>query len=394
MMKEEKGRILQLGLWQRQLFKDYETINWSYKLNLAPPSLLVVEVQSYWGQWDPLTRELKISTRLIENYPWVIVIQVLKHEIAHQLVTDRLGIEDGHGAHFQKFCELIGVDPRFRQSKSRIPMDHIDFSNTKNWMPQGEMSDDPKEREAMRLIERTKRLLALAQSANESESLLAIEKVKELYEKHNLAWLSEKSSDAGFRLLQIDLQSQKYSAIYSLISSILTENFCVEVIRSYTYDPLKMTPSKTLEILGTKENLIMAEYVFYFLTQQLDQLWKTYSKSNQIKGSHKRSYQLGVLHGFRNKLKATKKEHPSDSKGPQESTQNRSLVLFKKNEAFSNFMRSHYPRLRTVASSQGRIFGSSFDEGQKEGRSLNLNRPVESPASRGSILPKAIRFLR
>ena len=48
--------------------------------------------------------------RLIEQHPWDIVVEVLKHEMAHQLADELLGgCESAHGVIFRDACRMLGV---------------------------------------------------------------------------------------------------------------------------------------------------------------------------------------------------------------------------------------------------------------------------------------------
>lgn len=357
---------LKISQWQKQLVTEYDHINWAHGLKLTRPVLAVLPVTSYWGQWDPLQREIKISISLIENYPWVIVIEILKHEIAHQLVSDRLGIEDGHGPCFQEFCELLGLETQFRRSKGQISLDTIQLHTTRSW----NQSQDP---EAQRLIQKAEKLLSLAQSTNEFEALSAMKKVNELYAKYNLDLLEKKPSDRDYRFIQIDLKSQKTNWIYPLICSILQEHYYVDVVLGQTYHAQSNQSSKTIELFGSAENLKMAEYVFYFLVRTTQDLWSQNSRSHSFLSKHKRSFQLGLLHGFNEKLRLNRKQTPS-------SPPPKGLVLIH-DDSLSEYAATRFPRLKKKSHGSGRVFTDAFQSGHKEGQSLIINKGLERKGS-------------
>lgn len=379
--------------WEQQLHKEYDRINWAYKLKLQRPLIRIVDVNTYWGQWDPLLREIKIARRLIQNHPWIIVIEILKHEIAHQMETDFLKKECDHGRDFQNFCEKMGVDHRFRRSKSQITLDEINFSSFKknNDSSSSAFASDSLDAHSKGILQRAERLLSLAQSDNENEALAAMKKVMELYEKFNFSWLTQPAENKKFHLLQIDLHTQKASAIYSVLANILSGNFCVEVIFGQTYHPIENRFSKTLDILGTEENLIFAEYVFDFLTQQIETLWISYKKTNQVSHHHRRSFQLGILHGFREKLQSHKDSLIDPIASP---TSQKQLVLLQQHDGFRHFFRSRYPRIHMKKTTQGRLNSESYSQGHREGKSLNLHRPIENSSSHKGREPGILSFFR
>lgn len=356
-------------LWKNQLVREYDHINWAYKLSLARAQIRLVTASSYWGQWDPLTREIKISSKLIEQHPWIVVIEVLKHEIAHQLVTDRLGIDDGHGPQFKSFCDLLGIDKNFQKSKSQIDFATLAIGKSSEMNPH---SSDP---EAVKLLAKAERLLALAQSQNQHEAMAAMEKVNELYEKYNIERFENKRASADHSFLLIELGSRKVHAIHSLICSILSEHFFVETILSQTYVPHLNQSQKTIEIFGTEANLKIAEYVFHFLTNQAEELWRAEKDNRRFSGKSKRSYQLGLLHGFNHQLTDSKKRRNDARSG---TVSPRALANLGKDSNLMEFIKNRHPRVRLKQWRSGRVHSEAFNKGHEEGQALRLNKGIEN----------------
>ena len=148
-------------VWTQQLYRDYEQILYQYSLRLPKVTLSIKPSQSFWGRWDPLLREICINARLIQDYSWSVVVEILKHEMAHQWVTDVAGVDDpGHGPDFLKAAETLGIAGWARQATGCI-----------------EQPTGPDATEAdplqLRIIARIKKLQALAGSNNENEAFLA-----------------------------------------------------------------------------------------------------------------------------------------------------------------------------------------------------------------------------
>lgn len=359
--------------WVLQLNNDYDHINWEHRTKLSRPLIRIVDVQSYFGQWDPLLREIKISKKLIVNRKWNIVLGVLKHEMSHQYVTDVFRVEDGHGDYFQKACDRFGVEAVFRKSESEL--DSILSEQCKNYTtikPQETVEDA----EVERIFEKVEKLLSLAQSANEHEAALAMEKVNEILEKHNLKRIDKNASNQNYSYIIIEFKKQKISAIQSLIASILIEHFFVKVVFSQQYEALLNTHLKTMEIIGANENVKMAEYVYFFLTTQADLLWRARNRHDLKDSRFKRSYQIGLLHGFRQKLIEAKEARLTAV--PTESKENytRALVQITDDPYMNEYINLRFPRLRTRNSSSGRIFGDAFSHGKSDGKSIVLNKGV------------------
>lgn len=377
-MSEFIAKAKLLDLCVKQLHKEYEQINWAYRLGLLKPQISIVSAQSFYGQWDPLLRQIKLSTLLIENHPWPVVLEVLKHEIAHQLVTDRIGLEEGHGPHFIGFCEHLGIDKSLQRSKVNLDLKTLSIGRLP---PDEKLSENE---ETSRLFQKVERLLSLAQSVNEHEALLAMEKVNELYEKYNIDRLQHKVPSESHAYIILNLDSKTVSAIYSVICSILSEHFFVEPILSQTFEPLSGQSSRTIELFGTTANLKMAEYVFYFLKNKVHELWLVEAKKSRLQSGLKRSYQLGLLHGFNSKLQLAKKQRRESSQ--KRSTEKSLLTL--KDSQLSLFIARRYPRLTSKKANHSRINGQAYSKGQEEGMRLILNKGIEKNKGQSRLLIK------
>ena len=97
-------------IWARWLLREYTHANLYYRMKLKAPVLEVGDIGAKHGCWNPLTRVLSIHRNTIRKYPWNEVVDILKHEMAHQWVTD-FGSpgEPAHGAEFKKACEKLGL---------------------------------------------------------------------------------------------------------------------------------------------------------------------------------------------------------------------------------------------------------------------------------------------
>jgi hypothetical protein len=369
------GHFHRYLIWEAQLLKEFDTINWTYKLKLERPILNVVPFESYFGQWDCLNRQIKISAKLIEHYPWSLVVEVLKHEIAHQYVSEIFQREASHGPDFQTACGILGVDPRFRRSESEIRIEDCDFSQFDKWTDQSESAEE------IKLLQRVEKLLSLAQSSNEHEALAAMEKVNVLHEKFNLDRIQTRlKKDYVYWL--INLGRKKIETTHSVICSILRSFYFVEAILCNTYIAPKNQVVKAIELIGTRENVILADYVFQFLVRQIDDLWRDYARKNQLTVKFKRSYQVGLLKGFQEKLAASSYRRQADYLGAE---QKKDLVLLKEDRQLKVYLAERHPRLSTHTSGRGRIFSDTFQQGKNDGRSIVVNKGVSGSTKKDKL---------
>ena len=133
-----------------------------------------------------------------------------------------------------------------------------------------------------------------------------------------------------------------------------------------------------LQVLGTPANLDMAEYVYTYLLNLLDRLWKEYRTRNGLRSNRERQrFFAGVLAGFYRKL-------DEQERGLQET---RALV-WKGDAQLQAFFRYLYPRTRTRTGG-GVQQTTAYRDGLQEGRRVTIHKPVSQPASGfGGYLPE------
>lgn len=359
-VSDESIQRQKIRLWTQRLIEEYRQLQFTFNLRIRMPVIRIDNHSSRWGAWDPMSRTLSISERLIINHSWETVLEIFKHEIAHQLVTDEMGEEEIHGPAFKSACDRLGVAPWARRAETNeLPVEKT-------------LSSAQVSSEEQRLLERAEKLLSLATSDNEHEAVLAMQKVQELYAKYNLKRLEEKR-EAHWGYLVVKLKKKRVERYQSVIASILNDYFFVEVIHTSLYDSEACVDFKALELLGTRENVLMAEYVFYFLEQQLGGLWNSYRPRKSRGVASRNSFYLGVLEGFREKLKLS--ETQVTQKISSEKATPVSLVL-RQDEGLKTLVNSRYPKLNRLRGGQRLHDTQAFHAGKKEGRSLVIRKGI------------------
>ncbi len=367
----------------RQLYSEYRHLLDMRRIQLRPAAIELCDSESHWGRWNPETRTIELARRLLREHPWFRVIGILRHEMAHQLVDEAYGDFSHHKPHgdaFQWACQKLGVPQEYSGASVHLQTCSLDWRTEK--------SDDIAER----MLEKVRKLLALATSVNEHEAALAMNRVREIYAKYNL----EHGVRSQFVHLVITSGSKRIEAHEQRIISILVGHFFVQVISGHTYHPASGETHRMFEIVGRRENVLMAEYVYYFLLRQMEQLVaKMVSEaprdsrgvSGRVSGRvRQKSYRLGVLQGFAEKLHAAEQSSRADAFTDQEKNVITSaLVEFKKDKELDRYLGQVYPRLRLQRSTSQRIDTSAYDAGKTAGKQITLNKPVSS-AARGGII--------
>lgn len=353
--------------WTLQLHKEFAAICFHFRLDIRKPLIRLDTLKGKWGLWEPTTRSIILSLDLIQKYAWDVVLEIFKHEIAHMVVDEiERCPQHGHGEIFRTVCQRLGMSP-WAQSASVDLGQPILIDRTSQL---GEKEQQ--------LLRRTQKLLALAESSNEHEAMLAIQRVREIYEKYNLDALENGRHDE-YTYININHHQKIIPQHQSLIAQILQQHFFVDVIFSQLYDASSNVTHKIMEIMGSNENVLMAEYVYQFLWQSLPQLWDNFRRSHKLNNKTRRSYYLGVLYGFDEKLKqnaAASIMNPmaTDSGARLPIEIKRSLAILERR--LKEYVQYRHPRLVTRRWGGTHVDGNAFDAGKKAGRELTLHRPL------------------
>jgi hypothetical protein len=357
-------------LWLSQLHRDFVAICGSHRVELPVPILQLNDSRRVYGSWQEETGILCLSTHLLRNHSWTVVLQVLKHEMAHQLVAATRRADGGpHGLAFQEACERLGVLPEFRRP-GVMAVEMVEMATTA-----AELSDSGR-----RCLRRIEKLLALGRSANEHEAALAIEKATALLAKHHLQGLAEGGA-SRFTSVVINQRSTRIATYKKHICSILKEYFYVRVVLGELYQASCDHHWKTIELFGTRENVAVAEYCYHFLDQRLPLLWAAHLCGRRGI-SERLSYYLGVLRGFRERLAQQGKTVAPVVQRPEAKA-----LMVAEGQRLDWYVGLRFPRLRTVSGRRSKVDGALYGAGREVGRQLEMRRGVSEGPGSPACLP-------
>ncbi len=340
----------------RELVLEWRRLNAThFREAMTAPVLALTMAHARLGQWHGATRTLELSRPMLVAYPWGAVVEVLKHEMAHQYVDEILKVhgETAHGKAFRDTCARFGIDARAAG------------------VPRETGGND----ERSRVIERVARLLALAESPNVHEAEAAMAAAQRMMLKYNVD-LQHAGHARGYGFRHLGEPSGRVGEAERILASILAKHFFVEVIWVPVYRALEGKRGSVLEICGTDENLEMAEYAHAFLRHTAAELWDAHkAKTRERSNRDRRTFLAGVMAGFADKLarQATK----STSEG----------LVWVKDADLSTFYRSRHPYIRNVRYG-GQRRTAAFASGKEAGKNIVLKKPIGSRAvDRGRLLP-------
>jgi predicted SprT family Zn-dependent metalloprotease len=331
----------------RELLATYRHLNQShFKGVLAPVQLSLSAAETFLGRWLPSTRVIELSRKLVLSHPFGQVVEVLKHEMAHQFVHEVLREQEpAHGPAFRALCERLGIDAR----AGGLPVEVAHDANT------------------ARILERVEKLLALAQSDNQHEAEAAAAAAQRLMLKHNVAQPEGHAPSYSFR--HLGRVTGRVTEWERRLGNILNQHFFVDVIWVPSFRLLEGKRGHVMEAIGSAENLDIAAYVYDFLQRTAERLWDVHKREQGLRGNRDRlTFFAGVMSGFAQKLEQQARSLKAEG------------LVWVPHEQLKRYTRQRHPYLRTI-SHAGHVRTDAFAHGQRAGREVVLHRGVTRGAS-------------
>lgn len=337
----------------RELRSRFEYENYArFGDKLTPPVFALVDSETKLGRWVPQERRIELSRAFVLERSWLEVMAVLQHELAHQYVDEVLKIRDEspHGDTFRRVCEERGIDAR----SGGVP--------AAAEAPDGD-----------RVLDRIRKLLALAGSDNRNEAELAMQKAHELMLRHNVD-APRTANGHRYVVRQLGNPEKRGTRVEGAVLALLSELFFVKVILVPVWLPLHARRGTAYEISGTRANVDMAEHVYGFLLATADRLWRENRGDARVRNGRDRlSYQMGVIGGFRDKLLADR------------ITLQETGLVWVGDADLDRHHRARHPRVTTRKRTM-RLDGAHA-AGREAGRSVVLHKPVtDGPSGTGQRL--------
>jgi hypothetical protein len=336
----------------RELLATHRSINQShFRGALSTPQIALCDGHSYLARWLRHGRTIEVSRAfLAAAESWGVVVEVLKHEMAHQYVQEVLREDESpHGPGFRAVCERLGIDARA------------------SGMPEVELDVQGK-----RVLERVHKLLALAESDNRHEAEAAAAAAQRLMLRHNLELPDGREADQyGFR--HLGRVTGRVTEWERRLGNILRDHFFVDVIWVPAYRIAEQKRGHVMEAIGTRENLDLAAYVYDFLARTAERLWDAHKLAARVRGNaDRRTYYAGVMSGFAEKLDAQARVHKAEG------------LVWVPHAELKTYARKRHPYLRTV-SHRGHRRRDAFSHGQRAGRELVLHKGVTGRSASGDL---------
>ena len=336
----------------RELADVHKTESWlHFASRLKTPVFVLSDSAAHLGRWIGPMRTIELSRRLVLDRPWPDVVSVLQHEMAHQYVDEVLHVRNqtAHGEAFRRVCAERGIDAAAAGAPAA---------------PAGAPAAD-------RVLERIRKLLALAGSANRHEAEGAMQRAHELMLRHNIE-AAAATEKRAFEVRHLGDPQRRISGVEAAVLSLLTDCFFVRVIRIPVYLPRGGTRGHVHELTGTRANLDLAVHVYEFLLATAERLWRENRTDARVRGGRDRiAYQTGVIRGFHDKLRLERVTLAGTG------------LVWRGDAGLDEHYQRRHPR--THSSRRRTRIGGAHRAGREAGHKVVLHRPIAdgpSPARR------------
>lgn len=322
-----------------------------YKGVMYPLSFVVNESDKILGFYDPLIYQIGINKCFLAMNDEELLENVLKHEIAHFMVHITCGInEQAHGVEFRNIFRHYNWDEKF--SKSQVNLSA--YTKASNQVTQ-----------------KIQKLLELAKSDNEFEAKLAAKKANDLIAKHNLEKVRLKNLSRD-EIDMTQLEDTYVLRVASFKRRNLLHDCLYDILKEYSVAPVFSSGrgGGYLEVIGAKENVEAAHFIYDYTTNAMNNLWQQTKKNSNLKGVRARNtYFKSFTKSFLAELK----------KSQQSQISSRDLIHL------SGLTTAHrnrvYPRVSSQSSQSSSFDPKAWKLGNEAGKSFKMSKGINGKNS-------------
>jgi len=344
---------------------------------MSTPIIHVIDSKKINGRWTPAKKEIAISLQLLRNYEWEAVEYILKHEIAHQIVSEVFDMECvgvSHGEAFKVACVMLGIE-------CKPTDDHDSLSAFKG-------------SKGSKIVTLISKLLIHANDsgATQGEAEAFMYKAKELMVRHNIKMGNLENHDRVWIKRPFGSYYSSFPSWLSHVGHILTDHYNVKSIITSAF--IEGRHVKRLELFGEIDDLDIAEYVGHALMTQANYAYSKYKKetlaSRKINGKSeygfkperlsKLSFLIGVYDSYNEKMISSNYDILEKIKaecGKMVSVKNASLLREMYGRAYPNM---------SCTTAKWKQSGAGYNSGVEVGKNMTIAKSVKQNGNRNKLL--------
>ena len=216
--------------------------------------------QKRWGEWNPDSRTISLCEDLFLRFEWGAVEHVLKHEMAHQIVSEiwDFGFRGfSHGEAFKRACKLLDISSERCTPETMLA----------NFRGDGELP----------VIDKVRKLFVKGNDSavTEAESETFLKKAHELMARHSIDMRTICGSDRLFLPRPVGPLRKRWPSWENYLSSLVSKYFGVKRIILSTYVDGEGS-MQYMSLFGEPSNLDIAEYMYCAILNVGEILYRKY----------------------------------------------------------------------------------------------------------------------
>ena len=147
---------------------------------------------------------------------------------------------------------------------------------------------------------------------------------------------------------------------------------------AYVIEKAKM--GRVLEITGTRSNIKIAAYAYDFVQQYIRSQWVDYQKRNHLNHHRKTDFAVGIIEGFRSKLKAQSIKSETLPPGDDNALTTIEDPLLKRHMAYK------YPRVQHFSRTASAQNDTVVRDGEKAGKAMVMFKGISERTKTKNIV--------
>ena len=224
-----------------------------------------------------------------------------------------------------------------------------------------------------KIIDRVRKLLALAKSSNEHEAALAAAHAQKLLSEHNLAMSELEVKEAGAGKEMFDLGRKTLDKWVFQLASVVASAFDCRVVATSGGDG-----TAKVSFIGCGEDPAVSGYTFQYLVKEMERLVKSFLALVDAgdRAVHRRSWLLGAVRGVQEQLRKQKIDTPVTT----------TALVPVKDALIRTYIEEHFNKAKVRRTRRSSIYGSSYNAGKETGKSMAIRRGVSGSPVAGAAI--------
>lgn len=238
-----------------------------------------------------------------------------------------------------------------------------------------------------KITEKIKKLLALSESSNENEAILAYQMAQELLTKHNLS-LEDVQIDINILEETISTGDEWEEWKFLLYSVLAHCNFCQLLATTFENNVHRYN------LVGKEHNIIVVKEMYQYLEKTVEQLCKKrgehlnkqYEKTGlTLTDQAFESLKIGIVKGICTRLFKTKQDTIKKEMNNKIKTffkkDTKEIVISKyhteEHKKINQYLESKYENIKQISTDQSKYIDKFIQDGKQESKKIGLNKQIK-----------------